>query len=105
MKTSKAGFIHTLRFGWPPALGLATGAVLALLSPTSVQFRNTHAFYEIAFAVSFLAAAGYTVRLRPSASGGKKTFVWILNGVYFGCLLTIILGSGLAMMLAKTDYA
>jgi hypothetical protein len=75
-------FIHFVRFAWPPILGVVTFATLALRAPTNIQLRHTHGFYELGLLLSLFAAIGYTIRLRPSANGGNKSWVWMINAIY-----------------------
>lgn len=93
MKTHETELAHLLRFGWPPVIGALTFTTMALISPTPTQFKNTHGFYEVAYALSLMAAVGYTIRLRPSLHGGKRSLAWKINGLYVcGYVLIIVIG-------------
>jgi hypothetical protein len=93
METRARALAHLLRFGWPAVMGALTFATMALQSPTQSQFRETHGFYEVALIWSLMAAAGYTIRLRPSQHGGKRSLAWMINGLYVcGGVLIIVIG-------------
>lgn len=81
---------HPATYCWPPFLAIAPQIIGGVLGATRPEvFRHNHGYFEIAIAVGFIAAIGYTFTLWKNRADRRYRVPIFLN---MGFILLAVAG-------------